>query len=102
MSFRFFLIAVLTAAVPLAATAEPAESEEKSETVKEPLAPAEALVFPPMDDACEKDGERKADCKNRPEPPATPFDTLAFPALDPPGDAPSSASDDEDAAPEKR
>ena len=103
MSFRLILIAAFTAAATLAAAA-PAESEEKEPAAKEPLPPPETLALP-MKKKCE--GEDKKDpgtaCKEPPEPPATPFDTLAFPALDPPDEGePSDPPDDESETPKKQ
>ena len=98
MRFHFLLIASLASAASLAA-AEPADSEEKEPSAKEPLSPPKTLAFP-VTEKCEEDEKKDpgADCKESPQPPATPFDTLAFPALDPPEEGDESDPPDEDGA----
>ena len=90
MALRFLLIAALAPSAGFAVAGDPPDTSEAAEAIKEPAEAIEALVFPPETKPCEAseaEQDEKSACPP-PQPPATPFDTLAFPAYDPPEDEP--------------
>ena len=91
MALRFLLIAALAPSAGFAVAGDPPDTSETADALKEPAESIEALVFPPAAKPCKaEEGEQddKTAC-SAPQPPVTPFDTLAFPAYEPPDATPS-------------